>query len=176
MSGQSRADSALRWLTIFAGTYGIGVFRSSDSGRSWQTINNGLPALYPVRSHQSPMVTSSSEPILWTALGGVYRSTDNGDSWIRCNQGVIESDVRALAINSRRSHFCRNLRWGVSVACPLHRRRRKLDASEQRRELREHLVAGDQFGITSSREPPGVEMVFIVLLTMETVGRWLIQV
>ena len=31
---------------IFAGTYGSGVFRSTNSGGSWQKTNNGLPALY----------------------------------------------------------------------------------------------------------------------------------
>ena len=31
---------------IFAGTYGRGMFRSTDSGQNWQQINNGLLALY----------------------------------------------------------------------------------------------------------------------------------
>ena len=32
--------------------------------------------------------------------GGVYRSTDDGDSWVEINHGVIQTDVRALAINA----------------------------------------------------------------------------
>ena len=32
--------------------------------------------------------------------GGVFRSTDNGQSWVEINHDVIQTDVRALAINS----------------------------------------------------------------------------
>jgi hypothetical protein len=31
---------------IFPGTYGRGMFRSTDSGQNWQQINNSLLALY----------------------------------------------------------------------------------------------------------------------------------
>jgi hypothetical protein len=31
---------------IFAGTYGLGMFRSFDSGQTWEKINTGLPARY----------------------------------------------------------------------------------------------------------------------------------
>ena len=44
---------------IFAGTYGIGMFRSSDSGQSWEKINNGLPALYKRSLAINAMVTFS---------------------------------------------------------------------------------------------------------------------
>ena len=32
--------------TLFAGTYGIGMFRSTDDGQEWEKVNNGLSALY----------------------------------------------------------------------------------------------------------------------------------
>ena len=85
---------------IFAGTYGLGMFRSGDGGQSWEKTNNGLPALY-IRS----LVTTSSGGHIFAGAdliggaGGVYRSTDFGDSWVEVNQGVITTDVRALAIN-----------------------------------------------------------------------------
>lgn len=31
---------------VFAGTYGRGMFRSTDRGQHWRQINNGLLALY----------------------------------------------------------------------------------------------------------------------------------
>jgi hypothetical protein len=34
------------WDFIFAGTYGRGMFRSTDSGQNWRQINNGLLAIY----------------------------------------------------------------------------------------------------------------------------------
>src|SRR5262249_52683733 len=58
---------------IFAGTYGVGMFRSSfNSGQSWEKINNGLPALY-VRS----LATNGGEIFAGAdfigGAGGVYR-------------------------------------------------------------------------------------------------------
>lgn len=38
--------------SIFAGTYGRGTFRSTDSGQNWQQINNGLLALYESAGYQ----------------------------------------------------------------------------------------------------------------------------
>jgi photosystem II stability/assembly factor-like uncharacterized protein len=87
--------------TIFVGTYGLGMFRSFDSGQTWEKINNGLPALY-VRS----LAATSGGSVLFAGAdfvngaGGVYRSTDGGDNWIEVNGGVIQTDVRALAVNS----------------------------------------------------------------------------
>src|SRR5262249_39742382 len=82
---------------IFAGTYGLGMFRSTDGGQSWEKINNGLLALY-----ESALAINANGDIFVGAdfvngAGGVYRSTDNGDNWAEINHGVIQTDVRALA-------------------------------------------------------------------------------
>ena len=104
---------------IFAGTYGSGMFRSSDSGGSWQKINNGLSALY-----ESALAINANNHIFVGAdfvggAGGVYRSTDDGDNWVEINQGVITTDVRALGDQFQRPHFCGNLPWQRCV--PLDR-------------------------------------------------------
>src|SRR5204863_8768822 len=99
--------------TIFAGTYGLGMFRSRDSGQSWEKINNGLPALY-IRS----LAAKSSGGQLFAGAdfiggaGGVYRSTDFGDSWVEVNQGVITTDVRALAVNASGHIFAGTVEGG----------------------------------------------------------------
>ena len=99
---------------IFAGTYGSGMFRSSDSGGSWQKINNGLSALY-----KGALAINANNHIFVGAdfvggAGGVFRSTDDGDNWVEINHGVIQSDVRALAINSSGHIFAGHL---LAVAC-----------------------------------------------------------
>src|SRR5207302_7314697 len=64
---------------IFAGTYGIGMFRSFDSGQSWEQINNGLSARY-----DTCLATNSRDMFVGAdfvgGAGGVFRSTDFGES------------------------------------------------------------------------------------------------
>ena len=84
---------------LFAGTYGLGLFRSTDGGQSWEQANNGLSARY-VRT----LAINSGGDIFAGAdfvngAGGVFRSTDNGQSWVDVT-GEITLDVRALAIDS----------------------------------------------------------------------------
>ena len=120
------------------------MFRSSDSGGSWQKINNGLPALY-----ERALAINANGDIFVGAdfvsgAGGVYRSTDDGDNWVEINHGVIQSDVRALGDQFKRPYFCRNILWRGRV--PLDRQWRQLDSGEQRLGLRKHLVSGNQSG------------------------------
>ena len=37
--------------------------------------------------------------------GGVFRSTDNGDTWNEKNNGLIATEVRAIAINASNTLF-----------------------------------------------------------------------
>ena len=75
------------------------MFRSIDGGQNWQQINNGLGALY-----ESALAFNNGYIFVGAdfvgGAGGVYRSSDSGESWIEVNHDVIQTDVRALAINS----------------------------------------------------------------------------
>jgi hypothetical protein len=126
--------------TLFAGTYGIGMFRSADGGQGWEKVNNGLSALY-----ESCLAINAAGDIFLGAdfvngAGGVFRSTDNGQRWVEVNYDVIQTDVRALAINSS---GCRNLFWRRCLS--IDRQRWQLDASERWLGVWKHLVSGDQF-------------------------------
>ena len=102
-----RADDRGQWTNddIFAGTYGIGMFRSTDTAEVGRRLTTVWLRLY-VRS----LAINSRGDIFAGAdfingAGGVFRSTDNGENWIEVNQGVITTDVRALAINSNGDIF-----------------------------------------------------------------------
>jgi len=82
---------------IFAGTFGGGIYRSSDNGNHWTAINTGL-------SNIGYLVTSFA--FIDTNIfageyygGGVFVSSDNGDDWIPMDQGLTHDTVNALAVN-----------------------------------------------------------------------------
>jgi photosystem II stability/assembly factor-like uncharacterized protein len=63
--------------TLFAGTYGGGMFRSTNDGNSWTAINNGLTTTLIMNLTINP----SGYIFAGTYASGVFRSKDNGDSW-----------------------------------------------------------------------------------------------
>jgi photosystem II stability/assembly factor-like uncharacterized protein/tetratricopeptide (TPR) repeat protein len=78
---------------IYAGTGfrsnldGHGVYKSTDGGRSWKSINNGLPVDttwlggYYVQS--IAIDPNDSQTIYAAGFGGLYKSTDGGQLWQR---------------------------------------------------------------------------------------------
>jgi len=87
-------------LTLYAGT-GNGVFRSTDGGKTWSAINNGLTA----RFVEALVIDPSTPTTLYVAsLGfagtsGVYKSTDGGNSWNLRSHGLTNTNLRSLAID-----------------------------------------------------------------------------
>jgi len=66
-------------LNLFLGTLSGGVYRSSDAGSTWSTINNGLPVNQNYSS--STNIYSSTN----TLFGYGLMSTDDGNSWVPYN-------------------------------------------------------------------------------------------
>ncbi len=81
----------LNGSTVFAGTQGGGVFRSTDGGVNWTRASNGL---------LSPDITSlvfrDNALYAGTAGEGVFRSTDNGDNWTEFSELLTEGFVFAM--------------------------------------------------------------------------------
>jgi len=78
---------------IFAGTDNGGVFRSTDSGRSWMAT--GL-----VSTHvRSLAINSSGHVFAGTLYTGVFRSTDDGATWNAVGPTLLRTaSVSSLAI------------------------------------------------------------------------------
>lgn len=78
--------------TIFAGTRN-GVMRSTDSGSSFQSANNGIPANSWVRD----LEIDSSGIIAAATTNGLFISTNNGDSW-QSTSGIPAADTTVALI------------------------------------------------------------------------------
>ncbi len=75
-------------MNLFAGTYGGGVFLSTNSGTHWTAVNNGLddPNVWAIVS--SPDGAGGTDVFAGTLNKGVYRSTNNGANWTAANSGL----------------------------------------------------------------------------------------
>jgi type IV secretory pathway VirB2 component (pilin) len=76
---------------IFAGTGGSGVFYSSDSGKSWTSINNGLTNL-----NIATLTLNGDSIYTGTFDGGVFYSSNKGGNW--SNIGLKTNSVFAIAL------------------------------------------------------------------------------
>ena len=83
--------------TLYAGTYGGGVFKSTNSGGNWAAAMTGLSNLPVGALAINP--TTPSTLYAGVRYGGVFKSTDSGGSWAAVNTGLTNLTVVALAIN-----------------------------------------------------------------------------
>jgi photosystem II stability/assembly factor-like uncharacterized protein len=80
---------------IYAGTWGFGMYVSTNGGASWNASNNGLS------SHliaTAVTVTPNQNVFAGTFDGGVFKSVDNGANWTPVNVGY--NYIWTLASNS----------------------------------------------------------------------------
>jgi photosystem II stability/assembly factor-like uncharacterized protein len=68
-------------ITVLAGTEGGGVFKTSDKGVTWISVNN--PTL--TNAKVTGLVKAGNRIILTSDSGGIFASDDNGASWFDFN-------------------------------------------------------------------------------------------
>lgn len=71
-----------------------GIYRSTDSGLTWATANNGLTDL-----NITDIAINDSLVVVGTDSSGVFISKDNGDTWSSFNTGLPNSHIYSLGIN-----------------------------------------------------------------------------
>jgi hypothetical protein len=77
-----------------------GIFRSSDAGHTWQSINNGLTVLSMGRA--APVIidpTNRQTLYVGSEGGGVFKSLDRGGHWFAVNSGLSDLTVLGLAMD-----------------------------------------------------------------------------
>ncbi len=64
--------------TIYATTYNLGIFKSTDGGKNWVFASFGIKNWYGMQLATHP---EDADTLFTTTNGGVYKSTNAGKSW-----------------------------------------------------------------------------------------------
>ena len=79
--GNIRSFYAASKGVLLAGTWGAGIFRSTDRGNTWTPVNTGL-AYEPGEGFVYVEVFAQKGEVLYVGTqGGLYASTDGGNTW-----------------------------------------------------------------------------------------------
>jgi len=88
LNGKDVHTLTVHGSVIFAGTWGYGIFKSTDNGNTWLPENSGLGYFLTVQS----LTVYNGEIFAGTIGGGLYKSTD-GSTWtkVTCDYQLIWS-------------------------------------------------------------------------------------
>jgi photosystem II stability/assembly factor-like uncharacterized protein len=75
--------------TVYAGTVGGGVFKSTNGGENWTAMNTGLTNNEVFVLAIDP--NTSATVYAGTYGGGVFKSTNGGENWSAMNTGLQSS-------------------------------------------------------------------------------------
>ena len=79
--------------SLFAGTSTSGIYRSTDNGVNWATVNAGLTV-----NNINALLVSGSNLFAATYGGGIFMTADNGNNWQSVNTGLSNMYVFSLLI------------------------------------------------------------------------------
>ena len=85
--------------TLFAGSNGGGVFKTTDGGATWVEVRNGLTNLTVYALGISPAFASDGLILAGTNYSGLFRSTDGGGSWAQLPSPLNSGEIRAIAFS-----------------------------------------------------------------------------
>jgi photosystem II stability/assembly factor-like uncharacterized protein len=80
--------------TLYAGSFGHGIFRSQDRGATWARAGAGVTDPFILSLATGPDGTLYAG----TFRGGVFRSRDEGKTWQPINGGLKRFEVKALLV------------------------------------------------------------------------------
>ena len=79
---------------LLAGTFGGGIFLTSNNGTSWTAVNGGL-----TNTVVWSLAPDLSGNLFAGTNSGIFLSTNNGTSWTAVNSGLTNTVVFALAVS-----------------------------------------------------------------------------
>lgn len=80
--------------TLYVGTDGGGVFKSTDDGKNWATMNAGLTNLYmrSLASVDATLYAGTAGP----AVGGLFKNTAGSESWTAITSGLTNPYISSI--------------------------------------------------------------------------------
>jgi photosystem II stability/assembly factor-like uncharacterized protein len=83
MPAQCVAADPLHPATVYAGTFGKGLWRSRDAGATWQPAGPGIPHQEIMSVAVSPLERIDGQCVVWagTEPSALFRSEDGGATW-----------------------------------------------------------------------------------------------
>ena len=96
--------------SILAGSFGKGVFRSTDGGATWTPSLQGLTT-----TEVTSLAPVKSDVLVGTYGGGVFRSSDQGATWAISSEGLEDLEVQALA-SVGETHVLAGCRLGLFIS------------------------------------------------------------
>ena len=82
---------------VYAGSFGMGIFKSGDRGDTWSSANEGLTDPFVL------CLATGKDGVMYagTFRGGVFRSRDAGKSWQPVNKGLKRLEIKALMMDAK---------------------------------------------------------------------------
>lgn len=77
---------------VYAGSFGLGMFRSTDRGVTWAKSGEGLSDPFIL----SLVTTKGGVVYAGTFRGGIFRTKDQGKSWQPVNAGLKRKEIKTL--------------------------------------------------------------------------------
>lgn len=92
---------------IAASDSALGIYRSSDNGKTWEGAASGL-----TNHRVSSLAVKGTNLFAGTKGGGVYLSIDNGSNWTQVRHGLTNLQILSLAVSGD-NIFAGTLNGGV---------------------------------------------------------------
>jgi hypothetical protein len=84
--------------TIYAGTNGSGMYKSTDGGTTWSAVNNGITSL----DIQALAIDPSTTLTVYAGTqAGLFKTLDGGNTWNSSGAGLLDPNVNALVVDPR---------------------------------------------------------------------------
>jgi len=80
--------------TMYAGTFGGGIFKSTNNGANWSSTNNGLSP-----KDITAFIVNGSKLFAGNDSAGVFVSSDNGATWASASSGLNNNKINCFAAN-----------------------------------------------------------------------------
>jgi len=77
----------------------FGIYKSTDSGRTWKEANGGLEKTG--KNINAIAVHPANPDVAYAGMwgDGIFKTTDGGRHWVAVNDGLFSLDVRSLALD-----------------------------------------------------------------------------